>query len=175
MDGMDSSTNDPAPAGRRLASLFDWGSGTDRTWAPEESRAIFEHLLQSPVQFDLAGLDPTLRGKLAQLSEAEGITLKSFHDLLAHEHPPLELLALTKEWAKANRESPESGLPPEVAGVLYYACIAAALARLGRRITSLSDDQLRTGLRWASAQSWLGSDLAELFSQAQAKLLPQTS
>ena len=172
---MDTSRSDPAPAGRRLTNLFDWGSGNDRTWEPDEFSAIFEHLLQSPVQFDLAGLDPTLRGKLVQLSEAEGITLKSFHDLLAHEHPPLELLALTKEWAKANRESPESGLPPAVASVLYYACIAAALARLGRRITSLSDGQLRAGFTWASAQLWLGGDLAELFSQGLAKLPPQTA
>ena len=158
-----------------MARVFEWGSASDRLWDPDEFRAIVEHLLRSPVQFDLAGLDPRVTAKVVRLSEAEGLTLKSYRELLAHEHPPLELLDLTKEWAKANCNSSESALPPEVASVLYFACIAAALARSGRRITSLNDAQLRAGFGWAGAQSWVGSELAELFSLAQTKLLPEAS
>ena len=45
-----------------------------------------------------------------------------------------------------------SPLPGEVASVLYYASIASALARLGRRITRLPDADLRRGLLWAREQ-----------------------
>ena len=169
---MDSSPNRTNPAGSRLATVFDWGMPGDRTWEPDEYRAITEHLLRSPVQFDLAGLDPSLSGKLARLSEAEGLLLKSFGDLLRHSHPPLELLKLTKEWAKANRESSASSLPPEVASVLYYACIVAALTRLGKRITSLNDSQLRGGLAWVTKQPWIGEDLQSLFAQMANRLDP---
>jgi hypothetical protein len=172
---MDSSASHPVPAGDRLARVFEWGSASDRLWDPDEFRAIVEHLLRSPVQFDLAGLDPRVTGKVVRLSEAEGLTLKSFHELLTHEHPPFELLELTKEWAKTNRNSSESALPPEVASFLYFACIAAALGRLGRRITSLNDAQLRAGFGWAGAQSWVGTELTELFSLAQSKLPPEAS
>jgi len=167
---MDSSADRPKPAGRRLAGVFDWGTPDDRLWEPEEFRAIVEHLLRSPMQFDLAGLDPNVSGKLAWLTESQGLLLKSFGDLLRHRLPPLELLELTKEWAKANRECPESSLPPEVVSVLYYACIAAALVRLGKRITKLSDAQLQTGFAWSASQAWAGDELSQLFSLAQTKV-----
>jgi hypothetical protein len=169
---MDSGSNLFRPAGGRLADAFGWGSARDRTWEPEECGAIAEHLFRSPMQFDLAGLDPGVSTQLQRLSEAEGLLLKSFGDLLRHPHPPVDLLMLTKEWAKANRESSESALPPEVAGVLYFACIAAASVRLGRRITSLNDAQLQAGFGWARAQSWVSSETAELFSQAATRLAP---
>jgi hypothetical protein len=167
---MDSSAKRPEPGSQRLAGVFDWGTPDDRLWEPAEFRAIVEHLLQSPMQFDLAGLEPGVSGKLARLTESQGLLLKSFGDLLRHPLPPLELLELTKEWAKANRECPESSLPPEVVSVLYYACIAAALARLGKRITKLSDAQLQTGFAWSASQPWAGDELNQLFSEVQTKV-----
>lgn len=169
---MESARNPPGPPGPMLARVFDWGKGQTRIWEPAEYRAVVEHLLGSPVEFEVAGLEPSRAGRLALLSEAQGLLVKSFGDLLRHPAPPCELLELTKEWAKANQADAGSSLPPEIAGFLYYACIAAALVRLGRRITSLDDGQLHAGLTWAGAQPWVAQDFKSLFSEADAKLGP---
>jgi hypothetical protein len=81
--------------------------------------------------------------------------LKSFGDLLYHPNPLPELLELAKEFAKEHRADAESPLPREVATVLYYASIAAALARCGRRITRHDDATLRKGFQWGCEQPWV--------------------
>ena len=167
---MGAPSNAPGPRGHRLARAFDWGAERGRLWEPGEYRAVFEHLLRSPIEFDVDGLESGLGKRLRRLSEAEGLLLKSFGELLQHPCPPLELLELTKEWAKANREDADSWLPGEIAGWLYYACIAAALARFGRRITSLDDRRLRAAFAWAGAQPWITEDWRVLFSAAEKRL-----
>ena len=89
------------------------------------------------------------------LSEAQGLLLKSFADLFHHPAPPIELLELVKDFAKANLDHPESGLPGEIAAALYYTSIAAALVRLDARISQLPDADLQRGLRWTMEQAWL--------------------
>ena len=97
---------------------------------------------------------------------------RSFADLLRHQSPHLELLELVKDFAKANADHPENGLPKEIAAVLYYACIAAALLRLKARISKLSDADLRRGLRWAAEQPWLDEETKQLLARALAAMTP---
>jgi len=52
------------------------------------------------------------------------------------EHP-LELLRLTQEFGKLNRQAAASELPVAVATVLYYASIATALVRCQRHRRSV--------------------------------------
>jgi predicted transcriptional regulator len=89
---------------------------------------------------------------------------------LLHAAPPIELLSLTKEFAKANMDHPDSSLPKEVAAVLYYASISAALARRGERISQLNDAELERGLRWAKDQPWVDKQIQHLLVQALNKL-----
>ena len=101
-----------------LAELMEFGLKAARIWLPEELKAIFEHQMSAPVQFDLAGLKDGRAGVLRALTEAEGLLIRSFRDLLLHPNPPLELLQLTKQFAKAYASHPDSPLPNELAKVL---------------------------------------------------------
>jgi hypothetical protein len=100
----------------------------------------------------------------------EGVVLENLLDLFRHADPGVELLALVKDYAKALRADPEGVLPPEVASVVYYAAIAAALARYGERISDLDDHQLRAGLGWVVARPWVVDELRTLAQAAAEKL-----
>ena len=82
----------------------------------------------------------------------------------------MELLTLTKDFAKANMDHPESSLPQEVAAVLYYASIAAAAVKLDVRISQLKDAELQRGLVWAKDQPWVDEQTREILVQALKKL-----
>jgi hypothetical protein len=159
---------------KTLAAFLAAGAERTRLWRPEELGAIFRHQLLAPILVDLGGFDPVIALRLKQLSDAQSLLLKSFADLFHHPIPPLELLTLTKEFSKANMDHPEASLPPEVAGVLYYASIAAAFVRLDTRISQLKNSELERGLGWAKSQPWVDSPTRELLDQALAKLARET-
>ena len=85
-------------------------------------------------------------------------------------HRRLELLRLAKDFAKANMDHPDGILPKEVAAVLYYASISAALLRLDERISQLKDADLERGLRWAKDQPWVNKQIQQLLADAIEKL-----
>jgi hypothetical protein len=153
-----------------LAALMEAGKECTRLWRADELTAIFQHQMSAPVLVDLGGFDPTTAARLKTLSDAEGLILKSFSDLFHHSSPPLELLKLTKDFAKANLDQPESTLPGQIATALYYTCIAAALVRLDIRISQLSDERLRQGLLWVNAQAWIDEKTKELLVGALEKI-----
>jgi hypothetical protein len=154
----------------RLACVLGLGDSTERVWSPEDLAAIFAHQMRAPVSVDLGAMSPGLAGKLRTLSEATCLLLKSFADLFQHSQPPLELLKLVKEFAKLNRDKPDSLLPNEIATALYYLSIAAALVRLGQSISALPKPELRRGFVWLLAQPWLSGPQRELAEEAQRKL-----
>jgi hypothetical protein len=155
---------------KKLATLMATGEERADLWRPEELAAIFRHQMSAPVMVDLGTFDPRTATRLRTLSEAQGLLLRSFDDLFHHSAPPIELLELVKDFAKANMDHPESGLPGEIAAALYYASIAAALVRLDARISQLPDADLQRGLRWAMGQAWLDEKAKELLTQALARV-----
>ena len=166
---------DPAQAmarseARSLAAFMAAGAEETRLWRPDEVAAIFRHQMAAPVMVDLAGFDPAFAARLKNLSNAQGLLLRSFADLFHHPAPPVELLELTKDFAKANMDQPESVIPSEVAAALYYAAIASALARLDRRISRLSDAELRRGFQWAKDRPWTDDATRQLLDAAAQKL-----
>src|SRR6202012_2018941 len=104
------------------------------------------------------------------LSEGKGLLLKSFGDLFHHPAPVPELLEVVKDFAKANMDHPESGVPAEIATALYYVSIATALERLDSRISRLPDADLQRGFRWTMEQAWLDEQTKELLGKALEKL-----
>jgi len=158
---------------KSLAAFLAAKAEDARLWRPEELSAIFRHQMSAPILVDLGGFDPATASRLKNLSEAQCLLLKSFGDLFHHPVPPLELLTLTKDFAKANMDHPESSLPQEVAGALYYTSIATALVRLGARISQLKDADLRRGLNWTKDQPWVDQPTREILDQALQQLLPQ--
>jgi hypothetical protein len=155
---------------KSLAAFLAAGEERARLWQPEELGAIFRHQMSAPILVDLGGFDAATSARLQTLSSAQSLLLKSFLDLFLHPVPPIELLTLTKDFAKGNMDHPDSSLPNEVAAVLYYVSIAAALVRLGRRITQLRDPELKRGLEWAKGNTWVEPRLQLLLGEALQKL-----
>jgi hypothetical protein len=153
-----------------LAEMMDLSSGFKRIWRPGELGAILRHQLAATVQFDLGSLDVGLRSRLSDLTASENLLLKSFGDLFSHPHPPVELLELTKEFAKANRSHPDSAYPDAVSEVLYFLSIAVAMVRCGQRISQLDDDSLRRGMAWVASQEWVDEKMKSVLAEAQAML-----
>ena len=157
---------------QQLATLLDLSPDAEHIWQDEELGAVLRHQLSAPLQVDLINLERGLALKVRTLAEAQGLVLKSFGDLLAHPHPPVELLKITKDFAKACRLSPHSPLPREVASVLYFACIAAAIVRCHCRITGLNYAAIREGLQWVLARHWLDAPTRKLMKACLGILEP---
>ena len=167
----DNQPDSQPPRSSQLSDILGIGPENPKLWRPDELAAIFRHQMAAPVVFDLGSMGLPFSRRLAKLSDAQGLVLKSFADLFCHPAPPLELLRITKDFAKANRDHPESVLPPEIAAVLYYASIAVALVRCGARITRLSNHKLQKGFEWAGSQVWIDDQMKDLFKKAQALVL----
>jgi hypothetical protein len=170
MSEFDSSSAVFKSRANKLAALLATGEERTRLWRPDELAAIFRHQMSAPMLVDLSGFDSRTAMRLRTLSEAQGLLLKSFADLFQHSSPLIELLELVKDFAKANLDHPESGLPGEIAAALYYTSIAAALVQLDERISQLPDADLQRGLRWTLAQIWLDEKTKELLAQALEKI-----
>jgi hypothetical protein len=167
---MDSSEAVFKSRANKLASLLAAGGEAARLWRPEELAAIFRHQMAAPIMVDLGAFDSPTATRLKEVSESRGLLLKSFADLFQHPAPPVELLTLIKDFAKANRDHPASALPPEIASALYYVSIGAALVRLDRRISQLPDDTLRQGFRMTLQQDWLDQSTRDLLAKALSRL-----
>lgn len=153
-----------------LARVIGLGEHPEPLWQPEDLAAVFRHQMDAPVAVDLASLDPRVSGKVRAIAGGSGLLLKSFRDLFQHAAPPVDLLRLVKDFAKLNRDQPESVLPTDVATVLYCLSIAAALVRRGERISGLTDSELGRGFVWAMGQSWIDEPARDLLSSARGKL-----
>ena len=152
----------------RLSRMLDFDS-LDCLWQPADLQAILRHQLSAPIQSDLAGSDEEGRtafdsGGLATTRHA------TFGDLLRDPAPPLKLLEMLKAFAKANMLHPESSLPREIATVLYYAAICAALVRLGRRLSALPAASLRQGITLALDWDWVDPITRELLEDGRRRL-----
>jgi len=157
-------------APKSIAAFMAAGDERARLWRADELAAIFRHQMAAPILVDLGGFDPATAGRLKTLGAAQGLLLKSFLELFLHPVPPVELLTLTKEFAKSNMDQPESSLPGEIAAVLYYASIAAGLVRLDQRLSQLGDAELDRGFSWAKEQRWVDPQIQQLLAQALQKI-----
>jgi hypothetical protein len=164
----DLSDSDPVS----LSNLMDEQSMDAPAWNADELAAILRHQMSAPIGVDLENLGAPAADRMRTLSDANGLLLKSFAELLHHPNPPIPLLQLTKDFAKAHRSHPDSPLPREVANVLYYATVIVARLRCGRRISRLDDHALLQGMRWTLSQNWLDPATRSLFAEALPKIAP---
>lgn len=148
----------------RLAELME--AGDRPVWAPEELEAVLAHELSAPLELALPGAAPLL-ARLEPAAEPP----ENLGELLRCPDPPVELLRLGKEFAKSSRAN-AGALPAEVATVLYFACIAAALLHAGARITELDDRALGQGMRWAAGRPYLDGPTRTLLQDTPHALDP---
>src|SRR5262249_43555272 len=138
-----------------------------RLWPPEELGAILRHQLASSVQLDLESMGSTVRTRLIALTPDQQPGQRTFGQLFRLASPPLALLDLVKQFAKSSRVGGESGLPAEIATVMYLSSIVVARLRCGRRITAQSDESLLYGIQWVIDQPWVDEKTNELFREAR--------
>lgn len=150
---------------KRLVQIIKLREQSDRLWNPDELSDILKHQLSAPVDVNLSRLGRGVARRAMTACAAEGLLLKSFRDLFFHPHPPIEMLIVTKEFAKASSHHPDSPIPHEISTVLYLAAIVAALLRCGKYITDLDEAALTESLQWVLSQTWLDSDMRQLFQE----------
>jgi len=142
-------------------------------WEPAELGDVLRHQLAASLELGEDADEYTLRATAAAPAGAvpaprAAATLAA---LLSDPSPPIDALRRVKEWAKPAMQDYADDLPREVAGVIYFAAIHAALARGGgERITHLPDGTLRKGARWALRRPWLDPVCATVLREGLAHL-----
>ena len=152
----DDSLNDIDMA--RLAALeemFRVTSQRDVQWQSEELAAMWQHLLAQPLE---------------GLGQSHPLSGKTAADLLASDDPPIGLLETLKLEYGNYARSLKSPLPTKISTVFYFATIAAALVRHGKRISSSPDAVLREGFDISLAESFLDDATRALVTQAATSL-----
>ncbi len=154
-----------------LLTLLNEMDPGEPLWSGDDLTTILDHQLQAPLIVDLGSMQGVDSEHVRQLASARGLVLRSFEDLLGHSNPPLQLLVLTKEFAKRNLISPRSAIPREVARILYFSCIASAMVHSRKVISQLGTDELMEGFSWCLQRPWLKPELQEMFEQAGGLLV----
>ena len=148
------------------ASLLDVDDRAEQLWSEQDFSAILRHQLGTPIDVELGSLATPTAAKVRLVCESHHLLLKSISDVIAHPNPPAELLELLKDFAKTMLEHPDSAIPRPVAAVLYWLAIAAGLKCLGKRLTSLSDEKLAEGIRWALGRAWVQPEFKVILMEA---------
>jgi hypothetical protein len=156
---------------KKLAQMMDLEGPELESWGADELSAVLRHQLETPILFDLEGCDSQIQRNLHALVDVHGHLRRSFGSVLHLADAPVELLVLTKEFAKSMLAHPDSAMPTPIAEVLYYASIAAALVWHNHWISQLSADELAACFRRLAAQPWV-DDATRQVLQAGIQKLP---
>ena len=151
---------------QRVAGLMDVGSARVPDWTDAELEAVLRHQLNTPIETELVALGAAAAARFKAMYVASSDQTTSMSSIFASPDPPLPVLEMIKEFAKSLLEHPDSALPREVAGLLYWSAIAAALVCKNTRITRLKDDKLLAGLSWALERPWIEPRLRQILQRA---------
>jgi hypothetical protein len=148
-----------------LADMLAIDEAAMRLWEPQELAALLRHQLAAPLELDLRSAGTASAEEVQKFSAAPEAPIRTFSELLRHPAPPIKLLIFVKDFAKATRQDPAAALPKEIAAVLYFAAIVLARRLCARRITHLSEDEVRAGVEWVLAQPWVDQETRVLFDE----------
>src|SRR5690348_14262739 len=112
-----------------MLSLSDAaGAGASSGWRPEELAAMLRHQMDAPVRLLLADLSAGAAEPSPACVPPEAQEVR-VGELIRSPAPSAPLLEVLKRFGKRCLTDPTGALPREIAAVLYYASIAAAVAR----------------------------------------------
>lgn len=157
-----------AERARFLAEMAAMDSDVDHAfWRPEDLAAVLRHQLDAPLAFDLASHQSGGMEHVEDLRCVEGQPIRTFRELFHHPRPPVELLELTKEFAKSLAHRDDAPLPEQIATILYVLSIIVARARCGCRISQTDDEEQRRQVEWILSHPWVDESTRCLLREMQ--------
>ena len=144
---------------------------SSEAWSADDLRAMVQHQLSTPLEFDLGGvrLSPQQRQAAIQaLTAATRAGIKTFGDLFQNRQPPISVLKLSHKFFKPDISS-SANLPQEskVAYLFYLTSIVVARIRCRERIAKLTEEQLLQGIKSMLALPWIDEGLRSLLSEVE--------
>jgi hypothetical protein len=150
-----------------LARILSLDDAPGDLWTAAELQSMWQHQLSAPIDYDLDSVVSVAATQLRNAPSMAGFRGKTFAELLHHAAPPIELLKLTKEFAKQTLKSAEEAHLKDLASALYYSSYAAGVVRHAQVIGSMTVEELRPGFDWALKQPWLDEATRKLVSEAR--------
>jgi len=140
----------------RLADLIELDAESRTLWNGSDLKSILAHQLATKILPDLTKIHP---GFSDESFDADSVKDLTFGQALTDPNAPIELLKLIKDFAKVHWHSKSSGLPKEIAMVLYYAAIASGMNHGHGSITKLSPEDLKRGMQRVLDQNWVNDEI----------------
>ena len=137
-----------------LRSLMDPDSVDAVPWSADELKSILEHQLASPLADELERFVQVSSLAADRIQALVAAGPGSFREALLGGTPPVEMVRLVKDFAKASLAA-DDDLPRDAARVLYILAIVQG-QRLGDRgISTLDHASLRREVRRCLTFAWL--------------------
>jgi hypothetical protein len=143
---------------RRIARLFALEEAEVAPWSKRDLADVLRHQLKAPIRLGIVETGPEL-GEAPAKETVDWSVLNTFEKVLHHPHPPVSLLCMIKEFAKAHLDASGCRLPAQVAAVVYLASIASALVHCHERISQSDNQALERAFVWAIDQGWVDENL----------------
>jgi len=156
----------PNKLGRLLKLYSETEEDTNSSIPEQQKTLLLTNFLSGamPLESDVIRELPILMQEMyGDNPRLEGISL---HELILDPKTALNDLDAAKELAKKKVNNAQSQAEKEVAGVVYYAAIAAAIAFHGEKITQHPYGQLRKSFESLSSKKWILLELIDLFKTA---------
>ena len=157
---------------RELACLLSVRGTQEGNWQPAELGDMLRHCLTAPASEYLRDLGQSAEFAADSPSECAAVDM-TLGELFQCAQPPLGLLIAVKRTARRLMSPGASDMPAEVHRLIYFASIAAAMARHGERISGSSLDVLRVTWEWLAAESYADDGMQRLFATALERLSGQ--
>jgi hypothetical protein len=155
-----------------LACLLSVRGTPEGNWQPAELADLLRHCLETPVG-EYLGID-TSPGPKKEFcadtpSEQDAVSM-TLGELFRAACPPLGLLIALKRHARRLTGPGASDVPAEVHRAVYFASIAAAMARHGERISKSDPEVLRAAFEQLATEAWIEDRLRGLLGDALRRL-----
>ena len=159
----------PEKVGRLLKIYTEREERADSTSSDQQKTLLLKSYLSDalPLSSQVLQSLPVLMQQI--YSEASRLEGQSLYELLLDPNTALDHLRVVKELTKKKVDSAQTRDEKEVAEILYYAAIAAAVAYHDETISKKSYGKLKEALEYLSNKEWVFTELKELFIAARNK------